>query len=103
MLAPGFPHTLVQAMGNAESERTRQGAARLADVARLAGVSVATVSRALSRPDLLSTDTRDAVQRAITATGYRMNHAARNLPDPCWIGGGESRRELVGEVSGVVE
>ena len=79
MLAPGFPHTLVQAMGNAESERTRQGAARLADVARLAGVSVATVSRALSRPDLLSTDTRDAVQRAITATGYRMNHAARNL------------------------
>lgn len=45
----------------------------------MAGVSVATVSRALSRPDLVSADTRDAVQRAVGATGYRMNHAARNL------------------------
>ena len=60
--------------------RTRPGApARLADVARVAGVSVATVSRALSRPGVVSPATREAVARAIHATGYRMNHAARNL------------------------
>ncbi|MDO5705834.1 MAG: LacI family DNA-binding transcriptional regulator [Paracoccus sp. (in: a-proteobacteria)] len=53
--------------------------ARLADVASRAGVSVATVSRALSRPDMVSARTRTAVQTAIAATGYRVNHAARNL------------------------
>ena len=79
MLAHGSVRRIVQGMGDAGLQGTRQGAARLADVARLAGVSVATVSRALSRPDLVSPDTRDAVQQAIAATGYRMNHAARNL------------------------
>lgn len=58
----------------------RPGApARLADVARVAGVSVATVSRALSRPAVVSAETREAVAQAVRATGYRMNHAARNL------------------------
>lgn len=57
----------------------RKGAARLSDVARLAGVSQATVSRALSRPGMVAEATRDAVQAAVDATGYRMNHAARNL------------------------
>lgn len=54
-------------------------ATRLTDVARRAGVSTATVSRALSRPEMVSPAARDAVQRAVAATGYRMNHAARNL------------------------
>ncbi len=52
---------------------------RISDVARLAGVSTATVSRALSNPALVSEDTRAAVQSAVTATGYRLNQAARNL------------------------
>lgn len=52
---------------------------RISDVARLAGVSTATVSRALSNPDMVSEDTRAAVAEAIRSTGYRMNHAARNL------------------------
>ncbi|MDO5603781.1 MAG: LacI family DNA-binding transcriptional regulator [Paracoccus sp. (in: a-proteobacteria)] len=55
------------------------GPARLADVARRAGVSVATVSRVLSRPDMVSAQTRAAVTEAVAATGYRINHAARNL------------------------
>lgn len=62
---------------------TRAGAAparaKLADVARLAGVSAATVSRVLSHPDMVSAPTRAAVIEAVAATGYRMNHAARNL------------------------
>jgi LacI family repressor for deo operon, udp, cdd, tsx, nupC, and nupG len=49
------------------------------DVARTARVSTATVSRALSNPDLLSDTTRAAVLDAIRTTGYRVNQAARNL------------------------
>lgn len=52
---------------------------RLADVARLAGVSTATVSRVLSNPDMVTAETRALVEEAIRATGYRLNYAARNL------------------------
>lgn len=51
----------------------------ISDVARLAGVSTATVSRALSNPSLVSETTREAIQTAITTTGYRLNETARNL------------------------
>lgn len=56
-----------------------QKAARIQDVARAAGVSTATVSRALSSPDLLSDATRTLVLEAIRSTGYRVNKAARTL------------------------
>lgn len=49
------------------------------DVARVAGVSTATVSRALSDPKKVSENARNAVNNAIAATGYRLNKAARNL------------------------
>jgi LacI family repressor for deo operon, udp, cdd, tsx, nupC, and nupG len=52
---------------------------RISDVARAAGVSTATVSRVLSRPDLVSARTRDSVLAAVAETGYRVNQAARNL------------------------
>lgn len=52
---------------------------KLRDVAEAAGVSTATVSRALSAPELVSNATRAVVMKAVEATGYRMNHAARNL------------------------
>ncbi|WP_299845916.1 LacI family DNA-binding transcriptional regulator [uncultured Paracoccus sp.] len=55
------------------------GRAKISDVAKLAGVSPATVSRVLSRPGLVAEATRLAVMNAVSATGYRMNHAARNL------------------------
>jgi LacI family repressor for deo operon, udp, cdd, tsx, nupC, and nupG len=57
----------------------KQERPKISDVARIAGVSTATVSRAISNPALVSEETRAAVQEAIRATGYRMNHAARNL------------------------
>lgn len=56
-----------------------QKSATILDVARAAGVSTATVSRALSNPDLLSDTTRALVLEAIQSTGYRVNQAARNL------------------------
>lgn len=49
------------------------------EVARRAGVSTATVSRALSRPDVVSPDTRRKVLRAVEYLGYAPNFAARHL------------------------
>jgi LacI family repressor for deo operon, udp, cdd, tsx, nupC, and nupG len=49
------------------------------DVARDLGVSVATVSRALSRPHLLRPATRERVMGAVERLGYRPNLLARGL------------------------
>jgi LacI family repressor for deo operon, udp, cdd, tsx, nupC, and nupG len=53
--------------------------AKIQDVARVAGVSTATVSRALSNPQKLSEATLKAVSDAISATGYRINKTAQSL------------------------
>lgn len=52
---------------------------RLEDVARAAGVSKATASRALSRPTLVAAGTRERVQRLATEMGLSLNPAARAL------------------------
>ena len=52
---------------------------KLADVAREAGVHPSTVSRVLSRPQLIGEPTRVAVQQAIDRLGYVPNRAARQL------------------------
>jgi LacI family transcriptional regulator len=49
------------------------------DVAREAGVSIASVSRYFSHPDALSARTRDRVAGAVTDLGYVQNAAARGL------------------------
>jgi LacI family transcriptional regulator len=53
--------------------------ASLADVASLAGVSAGTVSRALSRPAMISPTTRERVLAAAKHLGYVANGAARAL------------------------
>ena len=52
---------------------------KLADVARTAGVSPATVSRVLSTPQLVRSGTRDRVLEAIRTLGYVPDGAARAL------------------------
>lgn len=52
---------------------------RLADVARAAGVSLATASRALSEPDLVRAGTRARVREAADLLGYVPHGAARAL------------------------
>ncbi len=54
-------------------------AARISDVARAAGVSTATVSRALTYPDRVQVDTRERVLSAVSRLGYTPNEAARAL------------------------
>lgn len=49
------------------------------DVARLAGVSVATVSRVLNHSSLVSERARDDVMRAVAQLGYRPNANAQAL------------------------
>ncbi len=51
----------------------------LHDVARRAGVHPATVSRALSRPELVAADTRSVVLDAVAAVGFVPNRFARQL------------------------
>ena len=53
--------------------------AKLRDVARQAGVSSATVSRALSTPERLRPATLARVQEAVRASGYVLDGAARAL------------------------
>lgn len=52
---------------------------RLEDVARAAGVSKATASRALSRPDLVAEATRARVTQLAEEMGLRLNPTARAL------------------------
>jgi LacI family repressor for deo operon, udp, cdd, tsx, nupC, and nupG len=52
---------------------------RIADVARLAGVSTATVSRVLANPDKVRAKTHDLVIDAVRRSGYTPNSVARNL------------------------
>ena len=49
------------------------------DVARLAGVSIATVSRTLSNPAVVAEQTRESVLRAVVEAGYQPNALAISL------------------------
>ncbi|MFD7920062.1 LacI family DNA-binding transcriptional regulator [Streptomyces sp. NPDC059740] len=53
--------------------------ATLADVAREAGVSKATASRALTRPDMVAAATRERVTAAAGRLGFHANRSARAL------------------------
>lgn len=69
----------------------RPKVATLHDVAREAGVSLITASRALGKPDVVSDQTIAKVQKAVEATGYIPNMLA---------GGLKSKRSLM--VAGIV-
>jgi LacI family transcriptional regulator, repressor for deo operon, udp, cdd, tsx, nupC, and nupG len=51
----------------------------IADVARAAGVSTATVSRTLSNPEAVSERRRQVVLQTVEALGYTPNYAAKSL------------------------
>lgn len=51
----------------------------MADLARIAGVSAITVSRALNNSELVNRGTRERIQELARRHGYSMNVSARNL------------------------
>ncbi|MBL8596722.1 MAG: LacI family DNA-binding transcriptional regulator [Devosia sp.] len=53
--------------------------ATLMEVARIAGVSTATVARVLKNQGYVSAKAREQIEAAVKATGYRPNAMARNL------------------------
>jgi LacI family transcriptional regulator len=52
---------------------------KLTDVAKRAGVSTSTVSRALSKPHMVRSEVRARIEKVIDALGYSPNAAARAL------------------------
>lgn len=65
--------------------------ATIRDVARLAGVSISTVSLALNSPTRVGAETLDRIQQAIKLTGYRIDPVAQTLA--------RGRSSLIGFVS----
>ena len=68
----------------------RKSTPTLADVARLAGVSTASISRALNAPEKLTSTTRERIQAAIDELGYTPNFGGRALAS--------NRTETVGAI-----
>jgi LacI family transcriptional regulator, gluconate utilization system Gnt-I transcriptional repressor len=60
-------------------KRIAGAGARMRDVAKRAGVSTMTVSRALNEPSRVSDEMRERVIRAVKEIGYLPNHLARSL------------------------
>jgi DNA-binding LacI/PurR family transcriptional regulator len=66
-------------MVESRGKRRRSRAVRVEDVARVAGVSPITVSRALSNPEKVAEETRRRVNDAVAKTGYVINRLASSL------------------------
>lgn len=54
---------------------------RMADIARMAGVDISTVSRALAGSPRVTEETRARIEEIVRDTGYVVNEAARTLRD----------------------
>ena len=69
----------IQATGTSHGEGHGLAQVSITDIARIAGVSIATVSRCLNDPDRVKEKTRDRVQAAILETGYSPNTLAQSF------------------------
>jgi LacI family repressor for deo operon, udp, cdd, tsx, nupC, and nupG len=63
------------------TERPTGRRPKMADIARIAGVDISTVSRALAGSPRVTKETRALIDQIVRDTGYVLNEAARNLRD----------------------
>ena len=65
----------------AQAKKTLAGdsAVTMEDLAKIAGVSTITVSRALRDSPLVTENTREKIRKIAQEQGYRFNISARNL------------------------
>ncbi|WP_255601938.1 LacI family DNA-binding transcriptional regulator [Glacieibacterium megasporae] len=80
------------AMAKSSPEGSRERPVTMADLAREAGVSKITISRALSGHALVKDATRESIRKLAEDRGYRLNIAARNL-----------RQQRTGTIAVVIE
>jgi LacI family transcriptional regulator len=66
-------------MSETTNARGRRQRVTIREIADLAGVSIATVSRVVNGRGEVSDETREAVQRVVREHGYSANHNARGL------------------------
>jgi len=78
--APGGGPAPSAAPSPSAAPRRGRSAVTIYDVARLAGVSPSTVSRALSKPGRINVKTEERIQAAARELNYRLNPMARALP-----------------------
>lgn len=77
-LEPTFDD-VVRMGGNIENNQADKPPVFIEDVARLAGVSPITVSRAIRTPTKVSVEKQKRIRKAIEVTGYKPNSIARAL------------------------
>jgi LacI family repressor for deo operon, udp, cdd, tsx, nupC, and nupG len=65
--------------GPKDNEGTIEPMTTILDVARVSGLSTATISRALRNPEKVAAETRERVLKAVREVDYRPNMLARNL------------------------
>jgi DNA-binding LacI/PurR family transcriptional regulator len=64
---------------NGDGDASQGGRLKMADIAKLAGVSTSTVSRALANSDLIPQQLREQIAAVAQQHGYVVNQSARNL------------------------
>lgn len=66
-------------MSGRDKKQQERKRLKMADIARIAGVDVSTISRALADSPRVTAETKERIRKVVAETGYVVNHNARQL------------------------
>ncbi len=69
----------VMYMGGPDEKPPERKRLKMADIARIAGVDVSTISRALADSPRVTAETKERIRKVVAEHGYIVNHNARQL------------------------